>query len=100
MRLKGEIDSLQKSVDSCHSLLNDADKQILSAMNDVVGQSASESIKSIRSTFDHNFDKSIKASKNAINEMIKGYDIIKSIVDRAEHLFRQAEQIKADLGTV
>lgn len=100
IKLKGEIDSLEKSVNSCVSLLNDGDKQILSAMNDTVGTSASESIKMIKRDFEYDFEKSIKMSKNAVNELIKGFDLFKKMTDEAEHLYRQAEQMKADLGKI
>ena len=100
IKLKGEIISLEKSVNSCVSLLNDGDKQILSSMDDTVGRSASESIKFIKSEVDYNFEKSIKASKNAADDLIKGYTLLKTMADEAEHLYRQAEQMKADLGTI
>lgn len=100
IKLKGEIGSLEKSVNSCVSLLNDGDKQILSAMDDTVGRSASESIKFIKKEVNYNFEKSVKSSKTAVDELIKGYTLLKTMTDEAEHLYRQAEQMKADLGKI
>ena len=100
LSLKSQIDGLEKSANSCHGTMNDAENKLIYYMNDIVGQNAQESMRSIKQTFSYNMDKSVKASKNTVNEMIKAYDEIKRYSDTAEQLLRQAEQIKAGLGKI
>lgn len=100
LSLKSQIDGLEKSANSCHGTMSEAENKLIYYMNDVVGQSAQESMRSIKQTFSYNMDKSVKTSKNTVNEMVKAYDEIKRYSDETESLLRQAEQIKAGLGKI
>ena len=100
LSLKSQIDSIEKSANSCQGTMNEAENKLIYYMNDVVGQNAQESLRSIKQTFGYNFDKSLKVSKNTVNEMIKAYDEMKRCADETQALLRQAEQIKAGLGKI
>lgn len=100
LSLKSQIDGLEKSANSCQGTMSEAENKLIYYMNDVVGQNAQESLRSIKQTFGYNFDKSIKISKNTVNEMVKAYDEIKRYSDETLSLLRQAEQIKAGLGKI
>ncbi len=98
--LKSQANSLERTVNSCSSIMGEINGKILTAMNDTVGQSASESIKSIKTSFDYSYDKGLKAIKAVADEISRGYDRIKSMGDGASALIRQAEEIKGGLGSI
>lgn len=98
LSLKSQIDGLEKSANSCQGTMSEAENKLIYYMNDVVGQNAQESMRSIKQTFAYNIDKSVKASRSTVNEMIKAYDNIKRYSDETLSLLRQAEQIKAGVG--
>lgn len=98
--LKSQVNSLEKTVNSCSSAMGEINGKIYSAMNDTVGQSASESIKSIKTSFDYSYDKGLKAIKTVADEMSRGYDQIKIFGENAASLIRQAEDLKGGLGSI
>ena len=98
LSLKSQIDGLEKSANSTQGTMSEAENKLIYYMNDVVGQNAQESMRSIRQTFAYNIDKSVKASRSTLNEMVKAYDNIKRYSEETVSLLRQAEQIKAGVG--
>ena len=98
--LKGEINKLEKEAGSVSSKMSDVEKQIWSAMNDTVGQSAQESIKKIKTNFNYNYDKGTKCLKGVADKISVGYDHLKGHADAASTLIRQAEDIKKGLGSI
>ena len=98
--LKGEISKLSSQAGAVSSKMTDVEKQLWSAMNDTVGQSAQESIRKIRTDFNYNMDKGSKAIKDVADKISAGYDHVSAHVNAALSLIRQAEDIKRGLGSI
>ena len=98
--LKGEISKLEREAGAVSSSMSDVEKQIWSAMNDTVGQSAQESIKKIKTDFDYNMNKGAKALKDVADKISAGYDHLAAQANAANNLIHQAEDIKKGLGSI
>ena len=98
--LKGEISKLSSQAGAVSSCMTDVEKQLWSAMNDTVGQSAQESIRKIRTDFNYNMDKGAKALKDVADKISAGYDHLSSQANAALSLIHQAEDIKKGLGSI
>ena len=80
--------------------MTDVEKQLWSAMNDTVGQSAQESIRKIRTDFNYNMDKGAKALKDVADKISAGYDHLSAHANHANLFIQQAEDIKKGLGSI
>ena len=92
--LTGEIKVLRSNADSTSRLMDDLGGQIKGAMDDTVGVAASESLKQIKVEFDYNSKNGIDALISSAEKMLSGYDKISSLIDCAEKLTKDAEEIK------
>lgn len=98
--LKGEINTESRYMSSTCSTLSALDKSILSAMDDRVGRSASESIKSIEKTLYYNLEKGYKSANSAISALETGYGKLDSLSCQGEKHLSQAKSIVKGLGEI
>ena len=96
--LKSEINRESRSVNSAQSSLNDVIKDVGSAMNDRVGASAQESLRSINRTFTYHYDLAYKNANEAATSLERGYSELSSSLSEAKAILSSAEKLFKELG--
>lgn len=97
-QLKSEIRREAGSAHSAGSSLTGLEKSISGAMDDSVGNSAGESIKSIYSAFSYGADRFFKSANSAAAALDKGYSRMDALISQGENHLSQAKAIVEAIG--
>ena len=98
MTLKSQITSNLRTADAIQSDLNTIDKDLFSAMNDYVGNSARESVASIKRNYTYLTNNGYGKMNESVNALEYGYNQIDDFMNEAAKIVSDAEATVRELG--
>ena len=98
MTLKSEITRNLRTATSVQSDLDTIDKELFSAMNDYVGNSARESVASIKRNYVYMIDNGYGKMNESVNALEYGYNQIDGFMNETVKIVSDAQTIVRELG--
>lgn len=98
LTFKSQITRNLRTATSVQSDLSTIDKDLFSAMNDYVGNSARESIESIKRNYAYMMNNGYGKMNEAIGALEHGYNQIDIFMNEASEILSDAQSIKRELG--
>jgi hypothetical protein len=98
MTLKSEITRNLRTATSVQTDLSTVDKDLFSAMNDYVGNSARESVESIKRNYTYMMNNGYGKMNEAVSALEYGYNQIDTFMNEASKTVSDAKSITRELG--
>jgi hypothetical protein len=98
MTLKSEITRNLRTATSVQTDLSTVDKDLFSAMNDYVGNSARESVESIKRNYTYMMNNGYGKMNEAVSALEYGYNQIDTFMNEASKIVSDAKSITRELG--
>lgn len=98
MTLKSEITRNLRTATSVQTDLSSIDKDLFSAMNDYVGNSARESVESIKRNYTYMMNNGYGKMNEAVSALEYGYNQIDTFMNEASKIVSDAKSITRELG--